>query len=121
MNKPAKGLLRLTWPQVELIQAQYAKLWSFVANNLDSEARLVLVIKRGKTRFIELETSASELNQNGQKILPWTTIQVIDAKLSSLCGLTEETGGEARLVLSIGHQGEIQMKMVVSQELCPTR
>ena len=119
--RPGNGLLRLTWPQIEAIQAKYARLWVFVSEQGDAEARLILVVKKGKVRFVELESSVENPNGHERAQLPWSTLQMIDAKLSSLCGLTEQTGGEARLALTVSPRGEIQMRMVVSEELSPAR
>jgi len=53
---PAKGLLRLTWPQIEMIDAKVSSLCGFTEEN-GGEARLVIVIKQGKVRFIETVSS----------------------------------------------------------------
>jgi hypothetical protein len=58
---PAKGLTCLTWPQVEQIDAKLASLCSFTKNG--SEARLVVIVKNGKIRFIE-ETTSEVLSPN---------------------------------------------------------
>jgi hypothetical protein len=58
--KPAKGLLRLTWPQVELIDAKISSLCAFTEQT-GGEARLVVVIKRGIPRFVEM-THSEELS-----------------------------------------------------------
>jgi hypothetical protein len=120
--RPVEGLRLLTWPQLEKMQARYGALRTFLAENDEAEARLIMVVKRGHPRFAELETSANgHLPAEGKKALPWETVKDIDAKLCSLCAFTSETGGEARLVLVITWLGEIQMKMILSEELSPTR
>jgi len=50
--RPAQGLLRLTWPQVEQIDAKISSLCAYTEET-QGEARLVIVIKKGKVRFIE--------------------------------------------------------------------
>lgn len=120
--KPVKGLRLLTWPQLEKIQARYGALRSFLAEYDEAEARLVMVVKRGHPRFAELETSANgKLPTEGKKALPWEKIIEIDARLCSLCAFTAETGGEARLILTITWLGEIKMTMILSEELSPAR
>ena len=60
--QPARGLLRLTWPQIELIDAKVSSLCAFTEEN-GGEARLVIVIKKGKVRFVETVES-EELRPN---------------------------------------------------------
>lgn len=55
-HRPAKGLLRLTWPQVEMIDAKISSLCGFTEEG-GGEARLVVVIKKGKVRFVEMVLS----------------------------------------------------------------
>jgi len=118
--QPVKGLRLLTWPQLEKIQARYGALRTFLAEYDEAEAQLIMVVKRGHLRFVE--TSANgHLPAEGKKALPWETVKDIDAKLCSLCVFTSETGGEARLALVITWLGKIEMKMILSEELSPTR
>jgi hypothetical protein len=120
--EPASGYLRLTDQQIKSIQAKYAHLWHFVSEQGDAEARLVLIVKQGKLRFVELEFSADDdLNGQAQAQMPESALKKADAKLSSLCGLTEQTGGEARLIVIVTGQGDIQMRAVLGEELTPLR
>ncbi len=54
--QPAKGLVRLTWPQVEAIDARVSQL-CVLTEQSQGEARVVLVIRRGQVRFVEQTTS----------------------------------------------------------------
>jgi hypothetical protein len=60
--RPAKGLLRLTWPQVEQIDAMVSSLCALTEQNGEGdEARLVLVVKRGKLKYAERPVLSTEL------------------------------------------------------------
>jgi hypothetical protein len=54
--RPAKGLLRLTWPQIETIDAKISSLCAFTEES-SGEAELVIKIKKGKVRFVEMRLS----------------------------------------------------------------
>lgn len=58
--RPAKGLLRLTWPQVETIDAKLSSLCAYTEQT-GSQAELKIVVKNGKIRFVEM-TISEELN-----------------------------------------------------------
>jgi hypothetical protein len=120
-HRPAQGLLRLTWPQVEEIRRLYSLLCAFLAENGQAEARLSIIVKRGKVRFAELELPAEgDIPPRGIGQMAWERIQQIDVKLSSLCAFTQDSG-EARLILAIEPGGRIEMRMALSQELGPGR
>lgn len=55
-HRPAKGLLRLTWPQVEILDAKISSLCA-LTEQTHGEAKLVIVIKNGIPRFVEMQTS----------------------------------------------------------------
>lgn len=51
--RPAKGLSRLTWPQVEMIDAMVGSLCGLTETEevRDREMFLILVVRNGKLRF----------------------------------------------------------------------
>lgn len=53
---PAKGLLRLTWEQVQAIDAKVSSLCGFTEDG-ELEASLVITIKRGHVDCIQMTTS----------------------------------------------------------------
>lgn len=57
--RPARGLRRLTWPQVERIDALISSLCKLTYDG--GEARIVLVIRNGKLRFAERPVLSEEL------------------------------------------------------------
>ena len=52
----AQGLKRLTWAQVELIDAKISSLCAFTEDG-QVEAHLVIRIRRGRVDFVEMTTS----------------------------------------------------------------
>lgn len=57
--RPAKGLLRLTWPQIEQIDAMVSSLCGLTEGG--GEARVTLIIKNGRLRFAERPVLSEEL------------------------------------------------------------
>lgn len=55
--RAAKGLTKLTWSQIEKIDLKVSSLCALTSQTENSEARLVLVIRRGKLRFAEMRVS----------------------------------------------------------------
>jgi hypothetical protein len=49
--RPAKGLQRLTWNQVRVIDSMVGSLCAYTDGNRDNEALLILKIKNGKLRY----------------------------------------------------------------------
>jgi len=49
--RPAKGLSRLTWPQIEVIDAMVSSLCGVTEESRNKEAMLILVIRNGHLRF----------------------------------------------------------------------
>lgn len=62
--RPATGLSRLTWAQVEKLDAVVKAMCELTARD-DSEARVVLVVKRGRLRFVERPMVSEELRPTG--------------------------------------------------------
>lgn len=119
--QPAPGFLRLSLSQITELRRLHGLMAAFLAEHAGAEARLVLIVKRGKLRFAEIELPAQgDFPTRGHGRLPDATLQQVDAKLSSLCAFTAD-GGEARLILEINSRGETGMRMVLSQELGPAR
>lgn len=58
--RPAKGLMRLTWPQVEKIDAMISSLCG-LTEETNKEAHLILVIRNGKLRFATYTNLSEEL------------------------------------------------------------
>ena len=54
--RPAKGLLRLTWPQVETIDAKLSSLCAYTEAG-GSQAELKIIVRNGKIRFVEMTIS----------------------------------------------------------------
>jgi len=54
--RPAKGLLRLTWPQIETIDAKLSSLCAYTQDS-GGQAELKIIVKSGKIRFVEMTTS----------------------------------------------------------------
>jgi hypothetical protein len=57
--RPAQGLSRLTWPQIEIIDAMVSSLCGLTESSRDHEAYLILAVRHGKLRF----GSTTELTQ----------------------------------------------------------
>lgn len=55
-NGPAPGLLRLTRHQVEAIDAKVSSLCALTEQN-GGEARVVIIIRKGVARFVEMSLS----------------------------------------------------------------
>jgi hypothetical protein len=49
--RPATGLARLTWPQIEIIDAMISSLCGLTEESRNKEAFLVLVVRNGHLRF----------------------------------------------------------------------
>ncbi len=58
--RPAKGLMRLTWPQIEKIDAVVSSLCGWTEET-GGEAKVTLIIKKGKLRFVERPVLSEEL------------------------------------------------------------
>jgi hypothetical protein len=116
--QPADGFLRLSRTQIGEIRRLYGLLSGFLAEQPEAEARLIIVVKRGKVRFGEVELPAGNIPRRGLGQMPDALLLQVDARLSSLCGFTEH-GGEARLVLAFSTRSAMKMRMVLSQELAP--
>lgn len=58
--RPAKGLLRLTWAQVQEIDALVSSLCALTEHD-GSEAEMTLVVKAGKLRFARRPVLSQEL------------------------------------------------------------
>lgn len=119
--QPAEGFLRLSRSQIGEIRRLYGLLHAFLAEQPEAEARLIIVVKRGKVRFGEVELPAGNIPRRGLGQMPDALLLQIDAMLSSLCGFTEQVGGEARLVLAFSTRSAVRMRMVLSHELAPVR
>jgi hypothetical protein len=98
---PAKGLLRLTWPQVE----ELASLWLY-SQAEGAALHLLVVIRNGKPVKLGLplalrqaQAAAEGLARAGKELIQsiWKQIAVLDAKISSLCAYSETTGAELAL------------------------
>lgn len=61
--QPAKGLMRLTWPQIEKIDVMVSSLCG-VTEGRGTEAHLVLVVRNGKLRFATRSMVSEELVPN---------------------------------------------------------
>jgi hypothetical protein len=59
-HRPVKGLMRLTWPQVEKIDAMISSLCG-LTEETHKEAHLILVIRNGKVRFATYTNLSEEL------------------------------------------------------------
>jgi hypothetical protein len=59
--RPVKGLMRLTWPQVEKIDAMISSLCG-LTEETGKEAHLILVIRNGKVRFATYTNLSEELS-----------------------------------------------------------
>lgn len=55
-SPPAKGLLRLTWPQIEVIDAKVSSLCALTETG-EVQAELVVTIKNGRVEFVKMLTS----------------------------------------------------------------
>lgn len=120
--RPAIGLLRLTWPQVELVCEKLALLFSLTKQS-EEKARLEILVKNGNVRFITTTLPWGELPTNLAWQIQglWPTLRDIDSKISSLCGYTEQTRGQVRLLVWVA-AGEItSFEMALSEELVPDR
>lgn len=53
---PARGLLRLTWPQIETIDAKISSLCALTETG-EVQAELVITIKNGRLEFVKMLTS----------------------------------------------------------------
>lgn len=61
--RPAQGLLRLTWPQIEKIDAMVSSLCG-LTEQTGKEAHLILIVRNGKLRFATHTALSEELAPN---------------------------------------------------------